>query len=210
VLDETHHLSPNTQNLENTALPADLSSALLITPSPASLSAPALRTVRMLIAVGEKAGDVLREFVRAIDEQMPDFDTNLPADAVLVWDRASGDAARAVSVGKAKRAHQRHTRKYAEGRLGEDKSFYFRGPAGALRLRAYNLATFLELAQGVDDESWLYHLQRGDYARWFREAIKDAELAEEVQQAESDSDPQHSRAVVMDAVKRRYAAAKLD
>ena len=210
VLDETHHLSPNTQNLENTALPADLSSALLITPSPASLSAPALRTVRMLIAVGEKAGDVLREFVRAIDEQMPDIDANLPADAVLVWDRASGDAARAVSVGKAKRAHQRHTRKYAEGRLGEDKSFYFRGPAGALRLRAYNLATFLELAQGVDDESWLYHLQRGDYARWLREAIKDAELAEEVHQAESDSDPQHSRAVVMDAVKRRYAAANLD
>jgi hypothetical protein len=210
VLDEMHHLSPNTQNLENTALPANLSSALFITTSPASLSAAALRTVRMLIAVGEKAADVLREFARAIDELMPEIDTGLPADAVLVWDRESGGAARAVTVGKAKRAHQRHTRKYAEGRLGEDKSFYFRGPAGALNLRAYNLATFLELAQGVDDDTWLHHLQHGDYVRWFRDAIKDAELAEEVQQAESDSDPQHSRACVMDAVKRRYAAAKLD
>ena len=53
-------------------------------------------------------------------------------------------------------------------------------------------------------------VQQGDYTRWFRDAIKDGELAGEAQRAESDSDPARSRTAVMEAVKRRYAAANLD
>jgi hypothetical protein len=53
---------------------------------------------------------------------------------------------------------KRHLRKYAEGELGEDKSFYFRGPKKALNLRAQNLSTFVQLADGVDDETWLHQL----------------------------------------------------
>jgi hypothetical protein len=210
VLDETHHLTPNTQNAEHTALPANLASAVFITTAPGNLSPVALRTVRIVIAVGEAAPQVLAEFAQAVDDNVPEIDTRLPAEAVLVWDRTAGGEAHAVAVGKAKRAHQRHTRKYAEGRLGEDKSFYFRGSADSLNLRAYNLATFLELAQGVDDATWLFHLKRGDYTRWFRGAIKDGELADEAQRAESDSDPARSRGAVMEAVKSRYAAANLD
>ena len=33
----------------------------------------------------------------------------------------------------------------------DDKSFYFRGACGALKLRAYNLTVFLQLAYGVLD-----------------------------------------------------------
>src|SRR6266446_10126510 len=51
----------------------------------------------------------------------------------------------------------RHSRKYAEGELGEDKSFYFRGQEGSLNLRAQNLVLFLQIAEGVDDGTWLYH-----------------------------------------------------
>ncbi|HEX4151550.1 MAG TPA: HAD-IIB family hydrolase [Steroidobacteraceae bacterium] len=209
VLDEAHHLIPNTENLGQSALPANLPSVVFITTSPASLSPAALRTVRTLIAVGDKAPEVLRQFAEILGESAPDIDALVSADAVLVWDRTAGGAARAVAVAKAKRAHQRHTRKYAEGRLGEDKSFYFRGRTGALNLRAYNLATFLELAQGVDDATWLYHLQRGDYTHWFRESIRDDELAAVVQTLESDADPKRSRAAVTGEIKRRYAAANL-
>ena len=67
----------------------------------------------------------------------------------------------------------RHARKYAEGDLGEDKSFYFREPHDALNLRAQNLSVFLQLAQGVDEQTWLHHLKNSDYSRWFRDAIKD-------------------------------------
>ena len=69
---------------------------------------------------------------------------------------------------------ERHTRKYAEGELGEDKSFYFRGPDNALNLRAQNLTIFLQMADGVDDQTWRHHLEsarrlaldaRGDQGR---------------------------------------------
>jgi hypothetical protein len=66
----------------------------------------------------------------------------------------------------------RHLRKYAEGRLGEDRSFYFRGPDEKVCLRAYNLASFMELGEGLDAETWLHHLQRNDYSEWTRTAIR--------------------------------------
>ncbi len=43
-----------------------------------------------------------------------------------------------------------HRRKYAEGLLIPERSFYFRGPQNALNLRAHNLVLFVEIAEGVD------------------------------------------------------------
>src|SRR5207302_921876 len=72
-----------------------------------------------------------------------------------------------------------HLRKYAEGELPPERSFYFRGPEGKLNLRAQNLILFLQLADGVDEATWTYHLRQGDYTRWFREQIKDDTLAQQ-------------------------------
>jgi hypothetical protein len=101
---------------------------------------------------------------------------------------------------------RRHARKYSEGELGEDRSFYFRGPDGALSLRAQNLSLFLQIAAGVDDRTWLHHLQAGDYSAWIRDAIKDEDLADEVAAVEGDRglDPNDSRARIKEAVDRRY------
>jgi len=46
---------------------------------------------------------------------------------------------------------------------------------------------FSQLADGVDDETWLHHLRRGDYSSWMREAIKDGELADEVHAIEAET-----------------------
>jgi hypothetical protein len=43
----------------------------------------------------------------------------------------------------------------------------------ALNLRALNLSTFLQMAAGVDDETWLHNLRAGEYSSWFSQAIKD-------------------------------------
>lgn len=210
VLDETHHLSPSAQDANHTALPADLPSVIFITTHPKNLALAVLNAVRTMIAVGQAAPHVIAEFCQALQEGTPAMDSRVPEDAVLVWERREGSAPRPVAVGKAKQAHQRHTRKYAEGRLGEDKSFYFRGPNGALNLRAFNLATFLQLARGVDDATWLFHLGRGDYTRWFRDAIKDPELAEEARLLESRSDPDATRGALAGAITKRYAAADVE
>ena len=111
-----------------------------------------------------------------------------------MWDRLSATVRRVRTI----RPHAqrlRHSRKYAEGELGEDKSFYFRGPEGSLNLRARNLVLFLQLAEGVDDGTWLYHLHAGDYSRWVRDAINDDELAGEIANIEADEllNPSESR-----------------
>ena len=84
---------------------------------------------------------------------------------------------------------RRHLRKYAEGKLGDDKAFFFRGAEGKLRLRATNLIMFLEMADGVDDETWEWHRVRGDLSAWVETSIKDGELAAEMRAIEQNASP---------------------
>ena len=101
---------------------------------------------------------------------------------------------------------RRHSRKYAEGDLGPDRSFYFRGPEGKLNLRAQNLIVFLQMAEGVDAETWLFHLRQEEYSQWFREKIKDPVLADDAAAIEtqmSDSAAE-SRAAIKALVERHY------
>ncbi|HLW25344.1 MAG TPA: HAD-IIB family hydrolase [Steroidobacteraceae bacterium] len=210
VLDEAHHLSPALEDVRHRPMPSDMSSTLFVTTHPKNLSRAALERVHTVIAVGEAAGAILAEFCAALGMAAPQTVPGPPSDAVLLWDRDRDAGVLTVKVGKSRQVHQRHIRKYAEGRLGSDKSFHFRGSEGKLNLRAHNLATFLDLARGVDDATWLHHLKRGDYTRWFEKAIKDEELAAEVRPLESESDPHASRERLIEAVTRRYAATGTD
>ena len=66
---------------------------------------------------------------------------------------------------------------------------------------------FLELADGLDDETWSFHLDRGDISTWFREAIKDEELVEEALAVEKEAghlDPAESRRRIREIVEARY------
>jgi len=125
---------------------------------------------------------------------------------MLVWIRNPLTPPFALHSVPGRSERRRHVRKYAQGELGEDKSFYFRGPNGKLNLRAQNLALFVQLAEGVDDETWVHHLERGDYSRWFRETIKDEELADEAAKAESLArmSAASSRARIRAAIEQRY------
>jgi hypothetical protein len=100
----------------------------------------------------------------------------------------------------------RHRRKYAEGLLIPERSFYFRGPEGALNLRAHNLVMFVEIAEGVDAATWQYHREHGDYSRWFEKEIGDPDLAAQARQIEQDSslDAAGSLAQIRAAVQERY------
>jgi hypothetical protein len=102
---------------------------------------------------------------------------------------------------------RRHIRKYADGEIQPERSFYFRGPQGALNLRAQNLMSFLQIGDGVDDETWRFHLRSGDYSKWLEEVIKDRPLAEEVAEVErndADADADETRRAVRQAIERRY------
>jgi hypothetical protein len=55
------------------------------------------------------------------------------------------------------------------------KSFYFRGPTGKHNLKAQNLNVFCQIAEGIGEETWMFHLRRNDYSRWMRDVIKNQE-----------------------------------
>ena len=124
---------------------------------------------------------------------------------VVVWQRTAGVGPLAATVVAARSERLRHLRKYAEGNLGPN-SFFFRGPAGKMNLRAQNLVVFCEMAWGVDDDTWLFHLRRGDYSHWVEKTIKDVELAGEIAIVEHSShlSSSDSRRLVRDAIDRRY------
>jgi hypothetical protein len=64
---------------------------------------------------------------------------------------------------------------------------------------------FNQLADGIDDDTWQFHLKNGDYAAWFRDAIKDEELAREaVSIAEQQLSSAESREAVRRAIESRY------
>ena len=126
----------------------------------------------------------------------------------LVWFARKRNAPVLVKTRMAKSERRRHRRNYAQGELSVEQSFYFRGADGRLNLRAQNLSTFLQLADGVDDETWTFHLKRGDYSSWFERIIKDNDLAEaaRVIERETVNDAAQGRTRFKEAVERRYTA----
>src|ERR1043166_1668365 len=208
VIDEAHPLLPCGWAPASAALAGELNNLILITVHPDHVAPPALRAVDVVFAVGPSAEKVMKGFAEATGIRLPETGSkDLPSGEALVWFHDSQDF-RHVEFAPSSTERQRHKRKYALGELGQDRSFFFRGSRGQLNLRAQNLMVFLQLAEGVDDETWLHHLKRGDYSKWFREGIKDEALAQEVAQIEKTGalDPRSSREKVKRAIEERYTA----
>jgi HAD superfamily hydrolase (TIGR01484 family) len=210
ILDEAHHLFPTAWQSAPDALPQQLNSALLITVHPEMVSPAVLPHVNIVLAVGDHPADTFRAFAAVLGETPPrHIPEHLKKGEVAVWFRTAREVSpMVVEVTPARTERRRHSRKYAEGVLVPERSFYFRGPDNKLNLRAHNLWMFLELAAGVDDATWLHHLRQGDYARWFGEVIGDKKLAEEVESVEKDEhlSAADSRDRIRAAVERRYTA----
>lgn len=209
VVDEAHHLLPSTWDPATLTLPQALKGMILVTVHPESVSPAALLPVDSVFAVGQTPERTIGAFCEAIGRVPPDLEPQkLEPAQVFAWHRTGDGQTERFEIKPPQMERRRHLRKYAEGELGTDKSFYFRGPDNRLNLRAQNLVLFGQLAQGIDDETWLFHLQAHDYSRWFGEAIKDRDLADEVAQVESEPglDAAQSRERILEAIQRRYTA----
>ena len=187
IVDEAHHVVPADWEPTEQTLPERLDGVLMVSVSPKHVAAAVLRNIDTLIVVGQQPREMLREFTDAngLPPVDPGHDSLEPGTAIL-WNKHAGAAPLFVSLEPASTERRRHLRKYAEGELPEDRSFYFRGPQGKLKLRARNLMQFMDLADGVDDETWLHHLRRGEVSAWLRDSIKDQELAGQVAPIELD------------------------
>jgi HAD superfamily hydrolase (TIGR01484 family) len=208
VVDEAHHMVPEGDVVlpESVAsLPAGL---LLITVHPERLARTVLDKVDVLLVVGKSPSEGIHGFAHAagIGVVPEREERDLEPGEALVWAPGGARGVIRIQTVPPKTERLRHHRKYAAGELGEDKSFYFRGPRGALNLRAHNLSLFLQMADGVDDATWTYHLGRQDYSTWVRETIKNEALADEVRAIEQDPglDARESRRGIREAIERVY------
>jgi hydroxymethylpyrimidine pyrophosphatase-like HAD family hydrolase len=206
VVDEAHHLLPASSDAAALTLPREFDGIFLITVRPEHMAAPALSAIDLVIAVGRSPENRIRTWGAILGFQPAGLEpTTLDPGEALAWRRGEDSPFR-FQIASPRGDRRRHQRKYAEGEIPEYHSFYFRGPEDKLNLRAQNLNLFLQLGDGVDDATWLHHLRRGDYSRWFRDVIRDEELAAEASSIERDThlDTQATRAAIHAAVEQRY------
>lgn len=202
VIDEAHHLLPVYWG----HTPQRLSESVFITVHPDRLAPALLSSIDIVIAAGSQPGKTMHEFAAASGRAPVDC----PSDHderrhVLCWHARSSEPAFSMSVMPGRAERIRHHRKYMEGDVRYN-SFYFRGPTNKHNLKAQNLNVFCQIAQGIGDETWMYHLRRNDYSRWMRDVIKNRDLAAAVEDVERRSDlgPGETRALVCAAVEARY------
>jgi hypothetical protein len=205
VIDEAHHLLPSSWRPSESIVPGQLNKIALVTVHPDHVAPSALGLVDTLIVVGREPQATVDAFASGRGDPV----IRLPAheeDPNLAWFIRVGAPPLRFRGFEPAADRRRHQRKYAEGELGEDRSFYFRGAEGRLNLRAQNLELFMQLADGVDDETWRYHLRQHDVSHWFRTVIKDESLAAEALgiEARDDLSPNDSRASIRAAIQRRY------
>ena len=207
IVDETHHVLPASWEAAPQALPKEFDRFAFITIHPHSVAPQAIASVNTVIAVGEKADEALAQVGKLVDQTPPAMSPfKLDQGEIAIWMREMKEPPFKVRILPGQTERRRHFRKYAEGDLGPDRSFYFHGPQRKLKLKAPNLLTFMQLGEGVDDETWEYHLKKGDYSRWFRNAIKDEDLAAVAENMERENgvSPEESRKAIREAIEQKY------
>ena len=207
IVDEAHYpISGSWKPIDELHL-EDFRSVMYVTAFPEQMPRNVLSAVDLFVAISDEPDKLLQKYCELLGEEAPKLEP--PADVeehrAIAWWRGKGLPfwfRRLPPRGE----HQRHQHQYFDGDMDPENRFYFRGPKGALNLAADNLRTFMQLAEGVDEETWVYHLKRGDYARWFRDKIQDQELTAETEQLEraDDVSPQDSRQRVLEMIRKLY------
>lgn len=203
ILDEAHHLVPEASGITADKMPADFNNFIVVSTSPHALHAAALSKIGMVISIGENARYPFEQYCSMVGCEAPAVIPDLEKGEICVWE-VGGEVFKA-RYNQPHQLQQRHKKKYAQGDMG-DNSFVFTGEEGRLRLVANNLMLFLHIAEGVDVDTWLFHLRRGDYTKWFSRTVHDEELAKAGEEAEKMDDATASRRHILDYIAHKYTA----
>ena len=207
IIDEAHHvLHPYWD--ETTKLAWDDAGAnVLITIDPHEISPSVLSSVDLAIAVGQDPNSTLSSFAHSINQRMPKLEKNtLGWGEAIAWFRHDYGEPQLLKVACSTDERKRHARKYAYGDVGNERSFYFTGADKRLNIKVQNLILFMQVAEGLDAQTWLFHLRKGDYSNWFDNVIHDSVLAEETRSLEENANigAGESLSIIKELIERRY------
>lgn len=210
VLDEAHQLAPCQRQRPDIPLPHSWGGTVTVTVHPDRLLEAALDEIDLTVIFGADAEATMEKLAPLLGRVAPTIapKTNEAQRALAWWRNREQGFWFVPAMSKIER--QRQARKFLEGDLGPERSFLFAGPRRKLHLRAANLSSFLELAEGVDDETWLFHLRQGDYAAWFREVLGNEPLAAETDRlaATGNGAAASLRAQLRAAIEKQYVLAE--
>lgn len=174
LIDEAHHMLYASADLPATLQRYRLSSVVLATLHPEALAHTVLRQVTHVIALSNPSPEIER--IASTLGLPPPICRDDRHGLSLLWE-VGELMMTTLDVSPILVPHTRHARKYAECDLGTERSFYFRPTAGATSIRAANVLEFAELLCDIDEPTWRFHQERGDFARWLRECVNDEDLA---------------------------------
>jgi hydroxymethylpyrimidine pyrophosphatase-like HAD family hydrolase len=203
ILDEAHHLLPPSFTMIADRMPADFNNFIIISTSPHALHPCVLGKIGTLITIGENPRYPFEQFGERLHRPVPEDIPVLGEQDICVWRLDTGEPPFKAHYQQPRQLQQRHKRKYATGDMG-DNSFVFTGPEGRLHLVANNLMLFAHIAEGLDDDTWSWHLHRHDFTAWFRDTIHDAELAGVAESAEGIQDGPASRHQILTFINSKY------
>lgn len=203
MIDEAHQLLYDAQDLRTSLERWPLGNALIVTVYPEALAPAVLQQVTHVVALSDASPEVDRLAVMlGVPSPVSESETTHRA---LLW--AVGEpTTTSLDISGICLPHTRHARKYAEGDLGPGGSFYFH-QAGTDRVtRARNILDFATRLQTIDEATWRFHQDRGDFARWLRECIRDETLAEIAEAAAAVPDFRSGQSKLREGILARYCS----
>ena len=204
LLDEAHHLVPGLAETLADKLPEEFNNFIIISTSPHELSTTSLSRVSTVIAIGKDSAYPFRQFSEKLQLPMPASIPDLAENEIAIWDREEdGKPVYKARFRLPEQLQQRHKKKYAQGDMSYN-SFIFTGPDNKMHLKANNLMLFAHIAEGIDTETWLFHLHRKDFSRWFRDSVHDQELANVGEEAERISNTDASKKHILSYITTKY------
>ena len=206
IFDEAHHLIPKGAANSFFNIPRDLNNFMLVTTEPELLNPAIVSHTNLAIVIGKEPGNIINQYAQLKKNSSPGIPIKeLNKGEAWIWE-IDKDKPFPVRIEKPAQLMQRHKKKYATGDM-LDKSFYFRGPSNKLNLKANNLMIFIQMAEGVDDDTWMYHLGKKNYSDWFRNAVHDDELSDATEKIEEQEiDAAKSKEKILNLIKEKYTA----
>lgn len=216
VLDEAHHLLPTNWQPASLTVPKEFGACIFVTVHPDKVSPEALAAIDLVLAIGENPAETIERFAEK-NQMSADLSSSWPPEwrrqnqkkfEVTAWLVHSGKHPFRLHLQPGKVEHDRQRRKYAQGDLEED-SFVFTGANGKMRLRAQNLMMFAQIAEGIDIETWRFHLARHDYSAWLRKAVQNEPLATEIERLETNlaQNAEKARHEIIKTISEAYTSA---
>jgi len=207
IVDEAHYTAPADWKPAEQWNQVELKAIMFITAFYDRISKVVLDGVDWIVSIADDPTEALLAISKRMEHGMPTV--HPPADdkshRALAWRLTETDAIWFSRL-PSDLDNQRHRHSLFEGEMEEEHQFVFRGANNQFSLRATNLKRFIELAEGLDDETWLFHLKRNDYSNWIEHVIKDYGLADEVRAIETsdDSAAEQTRTAVQQTIEKRF------